>query len=52
MKRHLSLLASALLVIVMVFAFASCDVIEQYIPEIPGLTHKHDFVFRSMGALL
>ena len=44
MKRHLSLLASVLLVIVMVFAFASCDVIEQYIPEIPGLTHKHDFV--------
>ena len=40
MKRHFKLLASVLLVIVMVFAFASCDLLEQYIP---GL-HKHDFI--------
>lgn len=40
MKRHLSLLASVLLVLAMVFAFASCDLLEQHIP---GL-HKHDFV--------
>ena len=44
MKRHLSLLASVLLVVAMVFAFASCEAIQQYIPEIPGLTHQHDFV--------
>lgn len=40
MKRHFKLLASVLLVLAMVFAFASCDLLEQYIP---GL-HKHDFI--------
>ena len=46
MKRHFNLLASVLLVIAMVFAFASCDVISQYIPGInqPEPEHQHDFV--------
>ena len=46
MKRHFNLLASVLLVIAMVFAFASCDVISQYIPGInqPEPEHQHAFV--------
>ena len=46
MKRHFNLLASVLLVIAMVFAFASCDVIGQYIPGInqPEPEHQHAFV--------
>ena len=46
MKRHFNLLASVLLVIAMVFAFASCDVIGQYIPGInqPEPEHQHTFV--------
>ena len=46
MKRHFNLLASVLLVIAMVFAFASCDVIGQYIPGInqPEPEHQHAYV--------
>ena len=46
MKRHFNLLASVLLVIAMVFALASCDLIDKIIPgkDQPEPEHQHAFV--------
>ena len=43
MKRHLSLLASVVLVVVMVFALASCEYVQNLIPGI-NQTHDHKYV--------
>ena len=43
MKRHLSLLASVVLVVVMVFALASCEYVQNLIPGM-NQTHDHKYV--------
>ena len=44
MKRHFNLLASVLLVIAMVFALASCGLIDKFIPGNDQPEHEHTYV--------